>query len=117
MEEFPTIDEVVDEIVGALEWPGYDLKSGIKIADWLRAIKWPNWVELIDETSGIKVQREFGNFSEADQELLANWERKIKKYIRTYTLRTIQKAVKACIFRIFQLEEQGVVNYTDARVL
>lgn len=113
MEVLPTIDEVVDEIVAALESPDYDRKSGVDFGGELRVFWWPKWVEVIQEEKWIKVQREFGDFSEEDKELLRRWNRIVKNYLKGLNLPTLKKAVRASIFRVFELEGQGVTRYTE----
>lgn len=114
MEVLPTIDEIVDEITGALESANYNKETGVDLNDWLRAFRWTNWVE-IKMSTGQKVnvvQREFG---EHDIQNLAKWNRRTRELMTNYTLPTLREAVKVSLIRIFELEQEGVEGFVDAR--
>jgi hypothetical protein len=114
MEVLPTIDEIVDEIAEALESADYNEKAGVNLNDWLRAYKWPNWVELRFGTGQRinVVQREFG---ELDTERLVKWSRRTMEHMKTYTLPTLKEAVKVSLVRIFELEQEGIGGFVDTR--
>ncbi len=114
MEVLPTIDEIVDEITEALESPDYNKKTGVDLSDWLQAHRGPNWIE-IKMSAGQRVnvvQREFG---ELDIQSLEKWNRRTRELMKSYTLPTLREAVKVSLIRIFELEQEGVEGFVDAR--
>lgn len=93
-------------------------EESIVIAPNFYAYRWPGSIELKQGAGEeqIIVERGFGELNEADQILWNEWNARVRKYLETYTLPTLEDAVRIGVSRLLELRKQGVKNYIDARL-